>query len=127
MSFPWGAYAVNLAASAGAALAVLLAAFAVAARRGTHRLTGALRGLLAVAESYPQLQASQQFTELQGSLRETEDALQNARRYYNAVVRDLNMRVQTAPTNLVAAAFGLKQRPFFDASPADREAVAVRF
>jgi LemA protein len=91
------------------------------------QLSGALRGLMAVAESYPQLQASQQFAELQGSLRETEDALQNARRYYNAVVRDLNTRVQTAPTNLFAAMFGLKQRPFFDASPADREAVAVRF
>jgi LemA protein len=91
------------------------------------QLTGALRGLMAVAESYPQLQASQQFTELQSSLRETEDALQNARRYYNAVVRDLNTRVQTAPTNLFAAMFGLRQRPFFDASPADREAVAVHF
>src|SRR5262249_53738221 len=66
------------------------------------QLTQALRGLLAVAENYPQLQASQQFTSLQGSLSEIEDAIQNSRRYYNAVVRDLNTKVVTFPSNIVA-------------------------
>src|SRR5437016_4975839 len=66
------------------------------------QLTQALRGLLAVAESYPQLQASQQFTSLQGSLSEIEDAIQNSRRYYNAVVRDLNTKVVTFPSNIIA-------------------------
>ncbi len=62
------------------------------------QLTYALRGLLAVAEAYPQLRASEQFQSLQGSLSGLEDAIQNARRYYNAVVRDLNTKIQTFPT-----------------------------
>ena len=61
------------------------------------QLTYALRGLLAVAEAYPQLRASEQFQSLQGSLSGLEDAIQNARRYYNAVVRDLNTKIQTLP------------------------------
>src|SRR6202158_1036141 len=57
------------------------------------QLTYALRGLLAVAEAYPQLRASEQFQSLQGSLSGLEEAIQNARRYYNAVVRDLNTKI----------------------------------
>src|ERR1700749_1330084 len=60
-----------------------------------NQLTGALKSLFAVAESYPQLQASQEFTQLQNSLSEIEDAIQNARRYYNGVVRDLNTQIQS--------------------------------
>src|SRR6202142_4637344 len=55
-----------------------------------NQLSGALKSLFAVAENYPQLKASEEFTQLQGSLSQTEDTIQNARRYYNAVVRDLN-------------------------------------
>ena len=55
-----------------------------------NQLTGALKSLFAVAENYPELKASEQFTQLQGSLSRTEDAIQNSRSYYNAVVRDLN-------------------------------------
>src|SRR5207248_5376497 len=65
------------------------------------QLTMALRGLLAVAENYPHVQASQQSTSLQASLNEVEDSLQNSRRYYNAVVRDLNTRIQSFPTNII--------------------------
>lgn len=91
-------------------------------------LTQALRGLFAVAENYPQLQASQEFTQLQGSLNEMEDSIQNARRYYNAVVRDLNTRIQSFPTNILAGMFGFQQRQFFQVdAPADRENVAVKF
>ena len=91
-------------------------------------LTQALRGLLAVAENYPQLQASQEFTQLQGSLNQMEDSIQNARRYYNAVVRDLNTRIQSFPTNILAGMFGFQQRQFFQVdAPADRENVAVKF
>ena len=93
-----------------------------------NQLTGALRQLFAVAEAYPQLQASQEFTQLQGSLNQTEDAIQNARRYYNAVVRDLNTKIQSFPTNLLASSFGFTQRQFFEVSePADREPVQVKF
>jgi len=91
-------------------------------------LTQALRGLFAVAENYPQLQASQEFTQLQGSLNGLEDSIQNARRYYNAVVRDLNTRIQSFPSNIIAGMFGFQQKQFFQVdAPADREAVAVKF
>jgi LemA protein len=91
------------------------------------QLTMALRGLLAVAENYPQLQASSQFTDLQASLREIEDAIQNARRYYNAVVRDFNTRIQSFPTNMLAGMFGFTQRAFFEVEATDRENVQVKF
>src|SRR6202142_2806673 len=75
-----------------------------------NQLTGALKSLFAVAENYPQLEASQEFTQLQGTLNEIEDAIQNARRYYNAVVRDLNTKIQSFPTNILAGMFGFQQR-----------------
>lgn len=92
-----------------------------------NQLTGALRQLFAVAENYPQLKASEEFTQLQGSLSMTEDTIQNARRYYNAVVRDFNTRLQSFPTNMIAGMFGFQQRQFFETSEADREPVAVKF
>lgn len=92
------------------------------------QLTNALKSLFAVAESYPQLQASQEFTELQNSLNSIEDNIQNARRYYNAVVRDYNTRVQSFPANIVAGMFGFQARQFFEVdNAADRENVAVKF
>ena len=92
-----------------------------------NQLTGALRQLFAVAENYPQLRASEEFTQLQGSLSQTEDTIQNARRYYNAVVRDLNTRIQSFPTNMLAGMFGFQQRQFFETAEGDREPVAVKF
>ncbi|HEV7510111.1 MAG TPA: LemA family protein, partial [Candidatus Acidoferrum sp.] len=75
----------------------------------------------------PQLQASQEFTQLQNSLSEIEDAIQNARRYYNAVVRDLNTKIQSFPTNILAGMFGFQQKQFFETAATDREPVAVKF
>ena len=92
-----------------------------------NQLTGALKSLFAVAENYPQLKASEEFTQLQGSLSQTEDAIQNSRRYYNAVVRDLNTRIQSFPTNIIAGMFGFQQRQYFEAAATDREPVAVKF
>jgi LemA protein len=92
------------------------------------QLTQALRGLLAVAENYPQLRASEQFTSLQSSLTETEDAIQNSRRYYNAVVRDLNTKIATFPGNLIAGMFGFTPRQFFQTESAeDRATPVVKF
>jgi LemA protein len=92
------------------------------------QLTGALKSLFAVAENYPELKASEQFTGLQNSLNSIEDNIQNARRYYNAVVRDFNTRVQSFPTNIIAGMFGFHARQFFEMeTPADRENVAVKF
>jgi LemA protein len=92
------------------------------------QLTGALKSLFAVAENYPELKASEQFVGLQNSLNSIEDTIQNARRYYNAVVRDFNTRVQSFPTNIIAGMFGFHTRQFFEMeTPADRENVAVKF
>ena len=92
------------------------------------QLTQALRGLLAVAENYPQLRASEQFTALQGQLSQTEDNIQNARRYYNAVVRDFHTKLQTFPTNVFGSMLGFQPRQYFELeTPADRENVVVKF
>src|SRR5712664_5006474 len=92
-----------------------------------NQLTGALKSLFAVAENYPELKASEEFTQLQASLSQTEDTIQNSRRYYNAVVRDLNTKIQSFPTNILAGMFGFTQRQFFETTEADREPVAVKF
>ena len=90
-------------------------------------LTGALRGLFALAESYPQLRAAENFAQLQNTLSQIEDAVQNARRYYNAVVRDLNTRIQQVPSNIVASLFGFKTREFFEIPDTEKQVPQVKF
>lgn len=90
-------------------------------------LTGALRGLFALAESYPQLRAAENFAQLQNTLAQIEDAIQNARRYYNAVVRDLNTRVQQFPSNMVAGMFGFRSREFFEIPDTEKAVPQVKF
>ena len=91
-------------------------------------LTGALRQVFALAEAYPQLRAVESFTQLQTTLNLIEETLQNARRYYNAVVRDLNTRIEQFPSNLVASMCGFKPREFFEiTAPAEREVPRVSF
>jgi len=87
-----------------------------AARAGADetRLSGGVRGLYAVAEAYPDLKASDRFLDLQRALTDLEDDLQNARRYYNAVVRDFNTRVQVFPDLAVARVFGFRDLDFFE-------------
>src|SRR6202049_2128886 len=81
-----------------------------------NMLSGALKNLFALSEAYPQLRAVESFTALQASLTQIEDAVQNARRYYNAVVRDLNTKIQQFPTNIFANMLGFKLREFFEIS-----------
>lgn len=88
-----------------------------------NQLTGRLRTLFAVAESYPELEAADPFRDLQRSLVEVEDALQNARRYYNAVVRDLNTRIESFPDLLVARPLGFAERDFFELDHPDEARV----
>jgi LemA protein len=76
-------------------------------------LAGSVRQLVALAEAYPELRAGESFLALQRNLTEIEDHVQNARRYYNAVVRDLNTRIAQFPANLVAGPFGFRPREFF--------------
>ncbi len=91
-------------------------------------LAGTLKSLFALSEAYPQLRAVESFTSLQNTLAQIEDTVQNARRYYNAVVRDLNTKIQQFPSNIFANMLGFKQREFFEVSaPAEREAPKVSF
>ena len=93
-----------------------------------NMLSGALKSLFALSESYPQLRAIESFTSLQNSLTQIEDTVQNARRYYNAVVRDLNTKILQFPTNIFAGMLGFKEREFFEVtSAAEREAPKVSF
>ena len=89
-------------------------------------LTRSLRGLFALAESYPELKANEGFLGLQRELSRIEDDIANARRYYNAVVRDFNTRQQVFPSNLLAGALGFEPRSFFQAEASERETVSVR-
>ncbi|HJO02868.1 MAG TPA: LemA family protein, partial [Acidobacteriota bacterium] len=89
-------------------------------------LVEALRGLLALAEAYPEIRASERYGTLQRQLSEIEDDLQSARRYYNAVVRDHNTAIASFPAVLVAAPLGFAVRQFFEIeNPLERHAVRV--
>ncbi len=90
----------------------------------TEGLLGdALGKLFAVAESYPELKANQNFIELHNSLDEVEEQIQLARRYYNGAVRNMNIAVESFPSNLVARRFGFTQAEFFQLDDASERAV----
>ena len=93
-----------------------------------NQLSQSLKSLFALAEAYPQLRAVEAFTKLQGSLDQIEEAVQNARRYYNAVVRDYNAKTQEIPTNLIAGWFNFVGRQFFELTDTlQREPPKVQF
>jgi LemA protein len=91
-------------------------------------LTEALRTLFAVAENYPDLKASQNFMELQQSLADIEEQIQLSRRYYNGAARNLNILVESFPSNIVARMFGFTQVEYFELEDqADRAVPRVSF
>lgn len=93
-----------------------------------NMLTSALRQLFAVSENYPDLKASQNFTELQQSLSSIENQIQLARRYYNGTARDLNIAIQSFPSNLIANSFHFKPAEFFEIEDAkERDVPTVKF
>jgi len=93
-----------------------------------NQLAGTLKSLFAVSEGYPELKASNNFMELQRELRDTEDKIQASRRFYNRNVRDLNIRVQMFPTNVIASLFSFEKQDFFEIeNPKERENVKVKF
>ena len=93
-----------------------------------NALTGALRQLFAVAENYPDLKASRNFLELQNEITDTEDKIQAARRFYNMTVRDLNIKIESFPSSIIANMRGIQKREFFELEePADREVPEVSF
>ncbi len=98
------------------------------AAQANQALGGALRGLLAIAENYPDLKANQNFLELQTALQNIEGDLGNARRYYNATVRDYNTAVQQFPGVIVANITGFKAREFYELENAqEAQNVEVKF
>ncbi len=90
-----------------------------------NMLTDALKSIFAVAEAYPQLQASENFRQLQAELVDTEDKIQAARRFYNGSVRDLNTKIRTLPTLIFAKMLGFTEREFFELDEA-AQAVAEK-
>src|SRR3989344_3131535 len=93
-----------------------------------NMLSGALKSLFAVSENYPQLRATENFKQLQDELSDTENKIQAARRFYNTNVRDLNIKIETFPTNLIAKIFGFTKMEFFgDLNEAGRSPVQVKF
>ena len=93
-----------------------------------NMLASTLKSLFAVVENYPQLKAAGNFLELQRELRDTEDKIQAARRFYNGNVRDLNTKIEKFPEKIVVAMFGFKKMDFFEIEGGDvREPVKVSF
>ena len=98
------------------------------AAKAENALSGALKSLFAVAESYPDLKANENFLELQKELSDTENKIQASRRFYNTNVRDLNIKVESFPSNLIASVFNFAKREFFDLEEeAAKEPVKVSF
>ena len=90
-------------------------------------LTNAISKLFALAESYPELKANENFIQLQNELSEIEQKIVYARGFYNDSVLKLNNKVQMFPSNLVASIFGFKKREYFEANNSERENVKVKF
>lgn len=93
------------------------------AAKADNMLEEALKSIFAVAEAYPDLKASTNFSELQAELVDTEDKIQAARRFYNGGVRDLNTKIQLFPNNMFAGMLGFSAREFYDVDESDRDKV----
>src|SRR3989338_1826017 len=123
----YAAHEAKVLEAVTAARAKAMGATGDAKAEAENMLSGTLKSLFALSESYPQLKANENFLHLQQELADTENKIQAARRFYNTNVRDLNTKIETFPTNLIAGMFGFKQMDFFgkDLSEAEREPVRV--
>ncbi len=92
-----------------------------------NMLSGTLKSLFAVSENYPELKASTNFLELQRELTDTEDKIQASRRFYNTNVRDLNIKIESFPANLIAGMFGFAKMDLFEIAAGEKEPVKVKF
>ena len=95
--------------------------------KANGELSGALNRLFALAESYPDLKANQNFMDLQSNLKETEDKISYARQFYNDAVLKYKNKLEVFPSNIVAGIFGFKPEPFFEATGEERENPQVKF
>ena len=93
-----------------------------------NMISGTLKSLFAVAEGYPDLKANTNFIDLQNQLKAIEEDIANARKYYNAVVREFNTKREVFPSNIIAGMFGFKARPLYEVENAEeRQNVKVQF
>lgn len=97
--------------------------------KAENMLTDTLKSLFAVAENYPDLKANENFLELQRELSDTENKIQAARRFYNTNVRDLNIKIQSVPANVIAGMFKFSKKEFFEIAEdsKERDPVEVKF
>jgi LemA protein len=95
------------------------------AGQAEQQLAGSVRQLFALAEAYPDLRTAESYLDLQRNLTRIEDQLQDARRYYNAVVRDLNTAIARFPANLIAGPLGFRPREFFGLADASESAPPI--
>lgn len=93
----------------------------------SNALSASLKTLFAVAESYPDLKANSNFIELQNTLTQIEQDIQNSRRYYNGAVREYNNKIVVFPNNLVAGMFGFTEEKYFETSEEEKQNVKVQF
>lgn len=94
---------------------------------GENALAGTLKSLFALSEAYPDLKANTNFMDLQRQLQTVEGDIANSRKYYNAVVRDYNIKIESFPSVIVASMFGFKHETMFEINSAERENVKVQF
>lgn len=92
-----------------------------------NMLSGTLKSLFALSESYPELKADSQFLDLQKQLQKVEEDIANARKYYNAVVKTFNTKVESFPSNVIASIFNFEKYPFFIIEASQRENIEVSF
>lgn len=95
--------------------------------KANDQLTGALKSLFAVAEAYPNLQASENFKQLQDELSDTETKVAASRQFYNTNVLDLNNSLETVPTNFIGNMFNFQKEQFFQATDSEKADVSVKF
>ena len=95
--------------------------------KGENMLTGTLKSLFALAESYPELKANQSFLDLQGQLSAIENDIVNSRKWYNAIVREFNIAREAFPSVLIANMMHLEKKPMFEIEGQERQNVKVQF
>ena len=96
--------------------------------KAENQITEALKSVFAVAENYPNLKANENFVELQREITDTEDKIQAARRFYNGNVRDLNIAIESFPSNIIANMFSYKKKELFELDDVEeRKNIEVKF
>ncbi len=98
-----------------------------AAAAANDQLSGALKSLFAVAESYPNLRASENFKQLQDEISDTETKVAAARQFYNTMVLDLNTTLETVPSAWIGSMFGFQKQDFFKAAEEEKQDIKVKF